>query len=475
VRDFEQARRGLHAVLTQNDDDPTAAATNTAMATATADAVTMEEARATADAENKAAAAAAVRETKAVAAAHAASAEAAPLTAEANENASAEAQPKTNGAAAGGGHATAAAAGGEDVVASGGEQEEGVTTSADVQLATNTAGDNPVEKPTAGGASTAAYYTALGVTTDADVDTIRKAYHKLAIRHHPDKGGDSEQFKAITTAFECLSDISERALCDRGGQVAAGQSAGNEADGDAPAPAAAPAPERSVRQRAPPDRMDPAEERARPQLLARKQNSAQGTVKAEAARTATAAREVTTPTSEAAEARALTRAQSRQAADGTSRGTTRASSTSTDTALHNEALGSAQQLPARVDSRGAPVLEFLLRGGNLVYVAPDPTAATRGRMPKGPHRVLETRESTADETWLHVAEGGWIRVRIDTAAPAVRRAPARRTAALPSTPSARTKSSRKAAKTPPQAPPKKKITQRMTSAGEHGGEGGEGQ
>jgi curved DNA-binding protein CbpA len=350
-----------------------------------------------------------------------------------------------------------------------------VKTLANAQLTTNATVDNIAEEPTEGD-SGAAYYTALGVTTDADVDTIRKAYRRLAIRHHPDKGGDSEQFRSITTAFECLSDVSQRALYDRLWQGATGQSKNNEADGDAPTPTAAPAPERSARHRAPPDRMDPAEERARPQLMVKKQNTTRGTNKAEVARTAATARKETAPTNEVAAARALTRARSRQAADDTSRGATGASSTPADTASHNEAPGIAQQLPARVDSWGAPVLEFLLRGTNLVYDAPDLTAATRGRMPKGPHRVLETRDSTTGETWLHVTEGGWVRVRIDTAAPAVRRAPARRTAASPSTPTAKgTKSSRKAAKTPPQAPPKKKITQRMTSAGEHGGEGDEGQ
>jgi hypothetical protein len=60
--------------------------------------------------------------------------------------------------------------------------------------------------------------------------------------------------------------------------------------------------------------------------------------------------EETAPTNEAAAARALTCARSRQAADDTSRGATRASFTSADTASHNEAPGIAQQLPTRVDS-----------------------------------------------------------------------------------------------------------------------------
>ena len=49
---------------------------------------------------------------------------------------------------------------------------------------------------------------------------IKKAYRKLAVKHHPDKGGDPEKFKNITEAFECLSDDEKRELYDEGGKEA---------------------------------------------------------------------------------------------------------------------------------------------------------------------------------------------------------------------------------------------------------------
>jgi len=33
---------------------------------------------------------------------------------------------------------------------------------------------------------------------------IKKAYRKTALKNHPDKGGDVEKFKEISTAYECL-------------------------------------------------------------------------------------------------------------------------------------------------------------------------------------------------------------------------------------------------------------------------------
>ncbi|KTD57866.1 J domain-containing protein [Legionella shakespearei] len=48
-------------------------------------------------------------------------------------------------------------------------------------------------------------YAELGLNKDADPDTIKKAYKKLAKKHHPDRGGDEEQFKRIQAAYEILT------------------------------------------------------------------------------------------------------------------------------------------------------------------------------------------------------------------------------------------------------------------------------
>lgn len=54
------------------------------------------------------------------------------------------------------------------------------------------------------------YYETLGVGRNADGPQIKKAYRKLAGKHHPDKGGDAEQFKKIQEAYDTLSDIDKR-------------------------------------------------------------------------------------------------------------------------------------------------------------------------------------------------------------------------------------------------------------------------
>ena len=58
------------------------------------------------------------------------------------------------------------------------------------------------------------HYETLGVPRNASASDIKKAYRKLALKHHPDKGGDANQFKNITDAYEILSDETKRKQYD---------------------------------------------------------------------------------------------------------------------------------------------------------------------------------------------------------------------------------------------------------------------
>jgi len=60
-------------------------------------------------------------------------------------------------------------------------------------------------------------YDVLGVSKSAEEGEIRKAYKKLALRNHPDKGGDVEKFKEISAAAEILGDPEKRKTYDQYG------------------------------------------------------------------------------------------------------------------------------------------------------------------------------------------------------------------------------------------------------------------
>src|SRR4051795_5762325 len=68
-------------------------------------------------------------------------------------------------------------------------------------------------------------YALLGISQDADADTIKKAYRRLARQLHPDVNPDpetQERFKEVSRAYEVLSDPQKRAAYDRGGDVFSG-------------------------------------------------------------------------------------------------------------------------------------------------------------------------------------------------------------------------------------------------------------
>jgi curved DNA-binding protein len=61
------------------------------------------------------------------------------------------------------------------------------------------------------------YYSTLGVNRNATDDDIKKAYRKLAMKHHPDRGGDEATFKKISEAYDILSDPQKKQIVDLGG------------------------------------------------------------------------------------------------------------------------------------------------------------------------------------------------------------------------------------------------------------------
>ena len=61
------------------------------------------------------------------------------------------------------------------------------------------------------------YYDLLGVDKNASQDQIKSAYRKLAVQHHPDKGGNAEKFKEISNAYGTLSDDTKKREYDQFG------------------------------------------------------------------------------------------------------------------------------------------------------------------------------------------------------------------------------------------------------------------
>ncbi len=60
-------------------------------------------------------------------------------------------------------------------------------------------------------------YEELGLQKGASADEIKKAYRKLALSTHPDRGGDPEKFKKISNAYQILSDDQKRNVYDQVG------------------------------------------------------------------------------------------------------------------------------------------------------------------------------------------------------------------------------------------------------------------
>lgn len=58
------------------------------------------------------------------------------------------------------------------------------------------------------------YYQTLGVERNASPDDIKKAYRKMAAKHHPDRGGDTAEFQKVEEAYRHLTDPDLKAQHD---------------------------------------------------------------------------------------------------------------------------------------------------------------------------------------------------------------------------------------------------------------------
>jgi molecular chaperone DnaJ len=74
------------------------------------------------------------------------------------------------------------------------------------------------------------YYEVLGVSKTASADDIKKAYRKLALKHHPDRNPGNKEaeasFKQATEAYEVLSDPMKKSKYDQFGHAGVDGSAG---------------------------------------------------------------------------------------------------------------------------------------------------------------------------------------------------------------------------------------------------------
>ena len=77
------------------------------------------------------------------------------------------------------------------------------------------------------------YYDVLGVDKGASASEIKKAFRRVAMKHHPDRNPDDKQaedkFKEAQEAYEVLSDDDKKANFDRFGHASPNQGGGGGA------------------------------------------------------------------------------------------------------------------------------------------------------------------------------------------------------------------------------------------------------
>ncbi|HVF51671.1 MAG TPA: J domain-containing protein [Pyrinomonadaceae bacterium] len=87
------------------------------------------------------------------------------------------------------------------------------------------------------------YYAILGAHEDAAPDEIERLYKRLAVKHHPDRGGDEEEMKTLNEAYRTLGNEAARERYDAGrrGSAAEPLDAPDEPATATPPPRASPA------------------------------------------------------------------------------------------------------------------------------------------------------------------------------------------------------------------------------------------
>ena len=76
------------------------------------------------------------------------------------------------------------------------------------------------------------YYSTLGLQRGASDAEIKKAYRSMAMKHHPDRGGDERKFKEISQAYEFLTDPQKKQIIDMGGDPNGQQGGQHRRQGD---------------------------------------------------------------------------------------------------------------------------------------------------------------------------------------------------------------------------------------------------
>jgi molecular chaperone DnaJ len=78
------------------------------------------------------------------------------------------------------------------------------------------------------------YYEVLGVGRDASEAELKKAYRRVAMKHHPDRNPDNKEsedlFKEANEAFEILSDPEKKARYDQYGHAGVNPQGGGSGD-----------------------------------------------------------------------------------------------------------------------------------------------------------------------------------------------------------------------------------------------------